>query len=130
MAESLRCSSETVTTLLMSYAAAAVVSVVSDSVPARLLCPWDFPGRNTREGCHALLQGIFPIQQLNLCLLCLLNWQAGALLLAPPGKSPSLAIPQYKIKSSKGKNPKKQTSLCKRSPHLELVGQICQDLLR
>ena len=27
--------------------------------PARLLCPWDSPGRNTGVGCHALLQGIF-----------------------------------------------------------------------
>ena len=26
--------------------------------PARLLCPWDFPGRN----CHSLLQGIFLTQ--------------------------------------------------------------------
>ena len=24
--------------------------------PARLLCPWDFPGKNTRVGCHFLLQ--------------------------------------------------------------------------
>ena len=30
--------------------------------PARLLCPWDFPGRNTGVGCYALLQGIFPTQ--------------------------------------------------------------------
>ena len=30
--------------------------------PARLLCPWDSPGKNTRVGCHALLQGIFPTQ--------------------------------------------------------------------
>ena len=28
--------------------------------PARFLCPWDFPGKNTRVGCHFLLQGIFP----------------------------------------------------------------------
>ena len=27
---------------------------------ARLLCLWDFPGKNTGVGCHALLQGIFP----------------------------------------------------------------------
>ena len=27
--------------------------------PARLLCPWDSQGRNTRVGCHALLQEIF-----------------------------------------------------------------------
>ena len=26
----------------------------------RLLCPWDFPGRNTGVGCYFLLQGIFP----------------------------------------------------------------------
>ena len=24
------------------------------------LCPWDFPGKNTGVGCHALFQGIFP----------------------------------------------------------------------
>ena len=40
-------------------------SVVSDSLgphglyPARLLCPWDFPGKNAGVGCHFLLQGIF-----------------------------------------------------------------------
>ena len=28
--------------------------------PARLLCPWDFPGKNTGVGCHALLQGNLP----------------------------------------------------------------------
>ena len=25
--------------------------------PTRLLCLWDFPGKNTGVGCHALLQG-------------------------------------------------------------------------
>ena len=64
--------------------------VVSDSLrphelrPARLLCPWDSPGKNTGVGCRALLQGIFWIQGLNLCLLNLLHWQAGSLPLAPP----------------------------------------------
>ena len=53
----------------------SVTSVVSNSflllwtVAARLLCPWDFPGKNTGMGCHALLQGIFPTQGLKLCLL-------------------------------------------------------------
>ena len=32
----------------------------------RLLCPWDSPGKNIGLGCHALLQGIFPTQGLNL----------------------------------------------------------------
>ena len=29
---------------------------------ARLLCPWDFPGKNTGAGCHFLLQSIFLTQ--------------------------------------------------------------------
>ena len=28
--------------------------------PARLFCPWDSPGKNTRVDCHALLQGWNP----------------------------------------------------------------------
>ena len=36
--------------------------------PARLLHPWDFPGKNTTVGCHFLLQEIFPTQGLNLGL--------------------------------------------------------------
>ena len=45
--------------------------------------------KNTRVGCHALLQGIFPTQGSNQHLLCLLHWQVGTLPLIPPGK-PSL----------------------------------------
>ena len=37
--------------------------------PARLLCPWDSPGKNTGVGSHSLLQGIFPIQGSNPDLL-------------------------------------------------------------
>ena len=37
--------------------------------PDRLLCPWGFLGKDTGVGCHALLQGIFPTQGLNLHLL-------------------------------------------------------------
>ena len=46
----------------LSAAAAAVTSVVSDSVrphrrqPTRLPRPWDSPGKNTGVGCHFLLQ--------------------------------------------------------------------------
>ena len=36
---------------------------------ARLLCSWDFPGRNTGVGCHFLLQGIFLTQGSNPYLL-------------------------------------------------------------
>ena len=50
-------------------------SVMPDSLrphglqPTSLLCPWDFPGKNTGMGCHFLLQGIFPIQGSNPGLL-------------------------------------------------------------
>ena len=37
--------------------------------PARLLCPWDFPGKNSGVGCHFLLQGISLAWWLNLHLL-------------------------------------------------------------
>ena len=43
----------------------------------------DFPGKNTGVGCGVLLQGIFPTQESNPCLLCLLRWQTGSLLLVP-----------------------------------------------
>ena len=60
-------------------------SVVFDSLlhhelqSARLLCPWDFPGKNTGVGCHALLQRVSLIQESNLCLL---HWQADSLSLS------------------------------------------------
>ena len=52
-----------------------VCSVVSDSLqpcglqPARLLCPWDFPGKDTGVGCNALLQGTFPPRD-GACVSC------------------------------------------------------------
>ena len=35
---------------------------------------------------HVLLQGFFPTQGLNLCLLCFLHWQTDSLPLVPLGK--------------------------------------------
>ena len=70
-----------------------MASVVSDSVQphglqlSRLLCPWDSLGKDTRVGCHFLLQGIFLTQGLKPHLLCLLHWQKDSLPLAPPGKT-------------------------------------------
>ena len=56
------------------------------TVACKAPCAWDFSGKNTGESCHALLQGIFPTQGGNPCLLHLLYWQEGSLSLAPPGK--------------------------------------------
>ena len=39
------------------------------TIGARLSVHWNSPGKNTGVGCHALLQGIFPPQGLNPCLL-------------------------------------------------------------
>ena len=51
-------------------------SVTSDALqphglwPARLLCPQNPPGKNTRVSNYYLLQGIFSTQEINLDLLC------------------------------------------------------------
>ena len=41
----------------------------------RLLCPRDFPGKNTGVGCHFLLQRIFLTQGWNPCLWYHQHWQ-------------------------------------------------------
>ena len=82
IAESLCCTAEISTTLQISY-----VCVLSHvwlfrtpwTVASRLLCPWNFPGKNTGVGSHFLLQGIFPLQGLIPCLLHLLHWQVDSL---------------------------------------------------
>ena len=46
------------------------------------------PGKNSGVGSHFLLQGIFPAQGLNPCLLCLWHWQVDSLLSESPWKPP------------------------------------------
>ena len=59
---------------------------------AKLLCPWDSPGKNTGVGCHALLQGIFPTQGIEPMPPV---WQAGSLQLSHQGH-PKLKVPALK----------------------------------
>ena len=47
---------------------------------SKLLCPWNFPGKNTGAGCHFLLQGIFLTQGLNPHLL---HWQRDSTTVLP-----------------------------------------------
>ena len=67
-------------------------SVVSDSLwhhglqSTRLLCPLDFPDKNTGVCCNFLLQGIFLTQRSELSLLHLLNWEADSFTTESPGK--------------------------------------------
>ena len=67
-----------------------------------LLCPWDSPGKDTGEGCHALLQGIFPTQGLNLHLFCLLPWQGDSLLLSPRGEYTIIPLFPFEMHVSAG----------------------------
>ena len=83
MAGSLCCPPETITTLLISYCCCCLVAKSCpaplqpiDSNPDRLLCPWDFSGKNTGRDCHFLLQGTFLTQEQNLHLL---HWQVDSL---------------------------------------------------
>ena len=59
--------------------------------PARLLCPWDSPGKIFGVGFHFLFQGIFQTQGLDWHHSCLLHWQAGFLRLCNLG-SPNNGI--------------------------------------
>ena len=51
--------------------------------PTRPLCPWDFRGKNTRVGCHFLLQAVFLTQGLTPGLL---HGQVDSFTTEPPGK--------------------------------------------
>ena len=55
-----------------------------------LLCPTLNDPMDCSTGCHFLLEGIFPTQGLNPCLLCLLHWQTDSLPLCHLGS-------QYKL---------------------------------
>ena len=55
------------------------------SLPGSSFCG-SFSDNNTSVDGYSLLQGIFPTQGSNMCLLCLLYWQAGSLLV-PPGRT-------------------------------------------
>ena len=53
-----------------------LLSVTPWTVPTRLLCPWDSPGKNNGVDSHSLLQGILLTQGSNSCFL---NWQVDSL---------------------------------------------------
>ena len=82
---------------LVTSAFSVCCSVGSNSL---LLCPWDFPSKNTGVGCHFLPQGIFPTQASNLHLLCIQHWQEGSLPLVPPGKHLGGRAPNIRHRSS------------------------------
>ena len=80
--------SETVGVKVKMLAAQSCLTLCNpmDYSPPAFSVPWESPGKNIGVGCRFLLQGIFPTQGSNPCLLCLLHWQEGSLPLTPPGK--------------------------------------------
>ena len=56
-------------------------SVTLRTVAHQVLQSMGYSGKSTQVGCHALLQGIFPTQGSDLCLLCLLHLQVGVYIL-------------------------------------------------
>ena len=85
--------------LALKNSKAESCSVVSDSLlPHGLYSPYNSPGQNTGVDSLSLLQGIFPTQGSNPCLLCLLHWQASSLLPVPPGKQ-GLVANFYSLKT-------------------------------
>ena len=53
--------------------------VISWTEATKLLCPWNFPGKNSGVSCHFILQRTFLTEELNLHLLHHLHWQADSL---------------------------------------------------
>ena len=56
------------------------------SHPPRLLCPWDFPGKNTGVGWHFLLQGELPNPRIKPLSPEFSALAGGFLTIEPPGK--------------------------------------------
>ena len=59
--------------------------------PVRLLCPWDFPGKNTGMGCHFFLRGIF-LTQGSSHVFCLASRSFTTEPLQKRSPKPSLAV--------------------------------------
>ena len=60
--------------------------------PMRLLCPWDFLGKNFGVGCNFLFQGVIPAQGSNPCFL---YWQAD--FLPPSHQGAHIVLVEVKV---------------------------------
>ena len=82
--------SETVGVKVKMLAAQSCLTLCNpmDYSPPAFSVPWDSPGKNIGVGCRFLLQGIFPTQGWNPCLL---HWQADSVPLSHQG-SPYIRI--------------------------------------
>ena len=96
-------------------------SVVSNALlhglqPTRLLCPCNFPGKNTGVGCHFLLQRVIPTQGSNPYLLQFSYTTGRFFITEPPAKPPN-------------SNMLRQMKLCITYPNTNLPNSISQKAL-
>ena len=91
-------------------------SVMSNCTATRLLCPRDFPDKNTGVSCHFLLQGIFPTHGSNPGLL---HWRFFTT--ESPGKP---LIYQWK-KKKVSFDPKNILGICEESIYKISVYSLC-----
>ena len=78
-----------VSTHLVSCVLCLVTQPCPTLHPARLLCPWNSPGKFTEVGCHSLLQGNLPDPETEPRPLTL---QVDSLPFEPPGKPRFLQV--------------------------------------
>ena len=74
-----------------------ILSEPMDLQPTRLLCPWNFPCKNTGVGCHTHLQRISPIQGTKPGLL---HWQVDSLPSQPPQERVRTEIQNKRLEGS------------------------------
>ena len=107
--------------------------IMSDSLwPHQAPVSMGFPGKNTGVGCHFLLQGIFPTQESNSHLLCLLHYRQILLPAEPLGK-PKLSLRKgnfysvFKVSSLSAVSQKNQlkVTICQRG--IPWGGKTCHE---
>ena len=92
------------------YGHACMQAFVSNSLspcgllPSWLLCPWDFPGKNTGAGCHFLLPGNLPNPGIEPMSPVSPELAGGFFTMAPPGKpihtcTPACRLPFFPLRS-------------------------------
>ena len=77
-------------TIVRSLQSCLILCILSGLYPARLLCPWDSPGKSAGVGCYVLLQGIFPTR--DPASLMSLALTVSSLPLSPPWEAGSISL--------------------------------------
>ena len=112
-------------------------SVLSSSLqphrlqPTRLLCPWDFLGKNTGAGCHFLLQEIFLTQGSNPSLWSFLHWEADSLPLHHlENKSDNLRLNRLMSRKTNQPNSQKEKRNLNRPIYSKQIESLIKKLLK